>query len=62
MYLTVKRAIEQWIVWIIVNGLTAIMWINIVINGEKAYSTVVMWVMYLILAIYFYREWKNEVV
>ena len=62
MYLTVKRAIEQWVVWIVVNGLTSLMWINIVLSGEKTYSTVVMWVVYFILAIYFYREWKNEVV
>jgi len=62
MYLTVKRAIEQWIIWMIVNGITAIMWINIALNGEKVYSTVVMWVVYFILAIYFYREWKKEVV
>ena len=62
MYLTVKRAFEQWFVWIIVNGLTAIMWINILLSGQQVYSAVVMWVVYFILAIYFYREWKNEVV
>ena len=62
MYLTVKRALEQWVVWIIVNGLTSIMWINIAMSGEKVYSTVVMWITYFILAIYFYREWKKEVV
>lgn len=62
MYLTVRRAIEQWVVWIIVNGITAIMWINIALSGEKVYSTVVMWTVYFILALYFYREWKKEVV
>jgi len=62
MYLTVKRALEQWVVWIVVNGITALMWINIIMSGEKVYSTVVMWTVYFILAIYFYREWKREVV
>ena len=62
MYLTVKRAIEQWIIWSVVNGLTAIMWINIAISGENVYSTVLMWVVYFVLAIYFYREWNREVV
>ncbi len=62
MYLTVKRALEQWFIWIIVNGFTAIMWVNILLNGERVYSTVVMWLVYFILAIYFCREWKNEVV
>lgn len=62
MYLTVKRAIEQWYAWIIVNGITAIMWINIALSGEKVYSTVLMWIVYFVLAVYFYREWKKEVV
>lgn len=60
MYLTVKRCIEQWIVWMIVNGLSAIMWLNIVIHGAKAYATVIMWSVYFILAIYFYYMWKKE--
>ena len=60
MYLTVRRAIEQWIVWMIVNGLSLIMWFNIVINGTKAFSTVLMWGVYFILAIYFYKQWEKE--
>jgi nicotinamide mononucleotide transporter len=62
MYLTVKRAIEQWIVWIIVNGITAIMWILILIHGESVYSAAFMWVVYFLFALYFFREWKREVV
>ena len=59
MYLTVKRAIEQWIVWMVVNGLSLLMWINVVIHGIKVYSTLIMWAVYLILAFYFWFEWKN---
>ena len=61
MYLTVKRCVEQWTVWIIVNGLSTIMWINIALNGEKVFSTVFMWLIYFILAIYFYKNWHNEI-
>ena len=61
MYLTVKRAIEQWWFWIIVNGLSAIMWIRIALSGEKVYSTVIMWSVYLLLAIYFYFTWRKEI-
>ena len=61
MYLTVRCCIEQWFIWMIVNGISSIMWINIVAQGTKAYSTVIMWVVYFILAIYFYKEWKKEV-
>ena len=60
MYLTVKRAIEQWVIWIAVNGLSLIMWLNLIIHGVKAYSTVVMWAVYFILAVYFYLSWKKE--
>ena len=62
MYLTVRRALEQWFIWIIVNGLTAVMWIQVALSGEKVYSAVLMWLVYFILAIYFYRVWKKEVV
>lgn len=60
MYLTVKRCIEQWILWIIVNSLSLIMWIKIVAGGVKAYATLVMWATYVILAIYFYIKWHKE--
>ena len=45
----------------VVNGLSAIMWAIIAFSGEKVYSTVIMWTVYFILAIYFYFEWKKEV-
>ena len=61
MYLTVRRAIEQWIVWIIVNGFSAIMWLLIALHGVKVYSTVVMWSVYFFLAIYFYISWRGEI-
>ena len=62
MYLTVKRCIEQWQIWMLVNGLSAIMWIGAVLNGAKVYSTVTMWIVYFILAIYFYFDWKKELI
>ena len=61
MYLTVRRAVEQWIIWMIVNGLSLLMWFNLVLNGVKAYSTVIMWGVYFILAIYFYIMWQKEI-
>lgn len=61
MYLTVKRAIEQWIVWMIVNGLSFIMWLELVLHGAKTFSTLIMWGVYFILAIYFYIVWRKEV-
>lgn len=60
MYLTVKRCLEQWLIWIVVNGLSFIMWINAVMHGAKAYATVIMWAFYFVAAIYFYYTWKKE--
>lgn len=61
MYLTVKRCIEQWVVWFIVNLLSVIMWVSVVNSGTRAYSTVLMWFVYLLLAVYFYKEWRKEI-
>ncbi len=60
MYLTVKRCIEQWIVWIVVNGLSSLMWLGLILHGAKAYSTLLMWIVYFILGIYFFFVWKKE--
>ena len=61
MYLTVKRCIEQWIIWMIVNALSLFMWLFLVIQGAKTFSTVIMWAVYLALSFYFYAEWKKEI-
>ena len=61
MYLTVKRAIEQWLAWMIVNSLSLVMWLQVALSGERVFSTVIMWAVYLFLAFYFYFEWKKEI-
>lgn len=61
MYLTVRRAIEQWIFWMGVNALSLAMWIDVAMDGVRVFSTIVMWAVYLFLAVYFYIEWKKEI-
>ena len=60
MYLTVKRTFEQWTVWIIVNSLSLFMWFKIALSGQKVYSTVFMWLVYTMLAVYFCIVWYRE--
>ena len=60
MYLTVRRAIEQWVVWFIVNGISVLMWLNLFCHGAKTLSTVLMWGVYFVLAIYFYFDWRKS--
>ena len=61
MYLTVRRCIEQWIVWGVVNLLSVLMWMCVIKNGGRTYSTVFMWSVYLFLSVYFYKEWLKEI-
>lgn len=60
MYFTIRRLIEQWIIWMIVNGLSFVMWLLLIIDGVRAFSTLLMWGVYFILAIYFYWVWHKE--
>ena len=61
-YLTVKRCIEQWYIWSIVNFISVIMWLIVCLNGANYMATLIMWVIYFILGIYFYFKWKKELV
>ncbi len=62
MYLTVRRAIEQWVFWMGVNALSLAMWIDVALGGARVYSTIFMWATYLFLAIYFYILWHKEII
>ncbi|MBQ4646293.1 MAG: nicotinamide mononucleotide transporter [Candidatus Gastranaerophilales bacterium] len=57
---TVKRCIEQWYVWFVVNVLTLSMWIIAYINGSNCFVTIIMWAIYTFFAIYFFQKWKKE--
>lgn len=61
LILTVKRCIEQWYVWFIVNGLSTIMWIKAYLHGSNCFATIIMWATYFVLSIYFLHTWKKEV-
>lgn len=57
---TVKRCIEQWYIWALVNGLSVIMWLQAYLNGFNCLATVLMWLTYFVLSFYFLSEWKKE--
>lgn len=60
MYFTVRRAIEQWYAWLIVNFLSTLMWLQVLLQGEKVYATVIMWATYTLLAVYFCIVWHKD--
>ena len=61
LILTVKRCIEQWYLWFIVNGLSTIMWIEAYTHNPNCFATILMWGTYFLLSIYFLYTWKKEV-
>lgn len=60
MYLTVKRSIEQWIAWTVVNVTSCIIWLSIIASGGKTVATLLSWLIYTFLGIYFYIQWHKE--
>lgn len=60
MVLTVRRSVEQWMVWTLVNFLSIIMWFDAYIAGEKIFSIFVVRIIYFILGIYFFVKWKKS--
>ena len=59
-YLCVKRYMEQWVLWIIVDVVTVIMWMYAFVNGTGDMATVLMWSIYLINAIFMLIKWKKD--
>lgn len=60
LILTVKRCVEQWYIWFVVNGLSTIMWIDAYLKGSNCFATILMWGGYFLLTIYFLYTWKKE--
>ena len=60
-YLTVKRCIEQWIVWSIVNAINIIMWLIIFTQGGNILATLLTWIIYFCFGLYFLYKWYKEI-
>jgi len=60
MYLTVKRCVEQWLIWIIVNLSYLMVWVIVFANGGKTLATVMTYTIYFFLGFYFLYTWKKE--
>ena len=60
MLLNVRRFIEQWGIWTLVNIISIFLWFEIFSKGEGVFSIFLVRVIYLIMGIYFYFRWKND--
>lgn len=58
--LSVKRCFQQWHLWIFVNILSFVMWLDLALSGTPAIAMVFVWFIYSVTAIYFYFIWKKD--
>jgi len=58
--LCVKRYMEQWILWIIIDIASVYMWAIAFINGGENIATLIMWSIYLLNAVFMFVKWYRE--
>ena len=61
MVISIKMYLEQWIIWIIVDVVTVIMWAMAFVNGSDSIATLFMWIVYLANAFLMYIKWAKEI-
>lgn len=59
MFLMAKGYLEQWAGWIVVNIVSIIMWTVVFMQGGESVSTLIMWSVYLINALYGFYKWNR---
>jgi nicotinamide mononucleotide transporter PnuC len=57
MFLTVRRAIEEWVLWIAVDAIEVFMWWRTWQSGEGSISVLLMWLLFLANGIYLFSLW-----
>lgn len=57
--LMVKRFAEQWLVWIVINILSIVLWAKAYMLTGNDVTILVMWSAYLVNSIYGYINWRN---
>lgn len=58
--LMIKRFVEQWVIWIIVDIVSVIMWIAAFFNGGESVAVLMMWSVYLANAVIMFVKWSRE--
>ena len=60
MILTVKRCMEQWLMWIAVNLIEVFMWWKAWTIEGNSISILLMWLLFLFNGIFFFIRWKKD--
>ena len=58
--LSIKRLMEQWVLWIVVDVVTVIMWAVHFAQGGETIATLAMWAVYLVNAVIMFVRWYKE--
>ena len=58
--LSIKRLMEQWVLWIVVDIVTVIMWAVHFAQGGESIATLAMWSVYLVNAFIMFIRWYKE--
>ncbi len=57
MFLTVRRALEEWILWIAVDAVEVFMWVRVWLDGGGMVSMLLMWLLFLANGVYMLLLW-----
>jgi len=60
--LMIKRFAEQWVIWILVDVVSVIMWVVALFGEEQSIAVLLMWSVYLANAIIMYVKWRKDTV
>ena len=58
--LSIWRLMEQWVLWIVVDIVTVVMWAVDFAKGGETIATLAMWSIYLINAFIMFARWYRE--
>ena len=58
--LSIKRLMEQWVLWIVVDAATVVMWVINFAQGGETIATLAMWSVYLVNAFIMFLRWYKE--
>lgn len=58
--LMIRRYMEQWIIWIIVNIVSVVMWIMAFFNGGESVAVLMMWSVFLVNAVIMFIKWYRD--
>ena len=54
------KVMEQWVLWIVVDVVTVIMWAVHFAQGGETIATLAMWAVYLVNAVIMFIRWYKE--